>query len=167
MQHNAGEEFDAPFARLDWVARNRFDIYWHRHTGGWFVLHRELTLAQAIETITRAGLLHPTKGDIVLVFHRMLTVEAPAGLSHVDGPDHGAGSDFARKITELAGVNVPVEAVPTSGFPTSARRPPYSVLSSGKLASVTGGSMPPWQYALDRYLIAKGDRHSQFLPQAR
>jgi hypothetical protein len=57
--HNAGEEFDAPFARLDWVARNRFDIYWHRHTGEWFSLHRGLTLAQAIETITRDGLLHP------------------------------------------------------------------------------------------------------------
>lgn len=56
---NAGEEFDAPFARLDWVARNRFDIYWHRHTGEWFRLHRGLDLAQAIETITRDELLHP------------------------------------------------------------------------------------------------------------
>ena len=30
---NLGEEFDAPFARLDWISRNRFDIQWHRHTG--------------------------------------------------------------------------------------------------------------------------------------
>ncbi|WGD51112.1 hypothetical protein QA641_37195 [Bradyrhizobium sp. CB1650] len=29
---NLGEEFDAPFARLDWISRNRFDIQWHRHT---------------------------------------------------------------------------------------------------------------------------------------
>jgi hypothetical protein len=26
---NIGEEFDAPFARLDWISRNRFDIRWH------------------------------------------------------------------------------------------------------------------------------------------
>jgi hypothetical protein len=29
---NLGEEFDAPFARLDWIGRNRFDLQWHRHT---------------------------------------------------------------------------------------------------------------------------------------
>ena len=48
---NLGDEFDAPFARLDWVARNRFDLLWHRHTGEWFSLYRGLTLAEAIETL--------------------------------------------------------------------------------------------------------------------
>jgi hypothetical protein len=33
-----GEEFDAPFARLDWIRRDHFDIQWHRHTGEWFRL---------------------------------------------------------------------------------------------------------------------------------
>jgi hypothetical protein len=28
-----GEEFDSPFARLDWTSRDCFDIQWHRHTG--------------------------------------------------------------------------------------------------------------------------------------
>ena len=37
---NLGEEFDAPFARLDWISPDRFDIQWHRHTGEWFRLHR-------------------------------------------------------------------------------------------------------------------------------
>lgn len=27
-------EFDAPFARLDYVGRDCFDLMWHRHTGG-------------------------------------------------------------------------------------------------------------------------------------
>jgi hypothetical protein len=31
-----GEEFDAPFARLDWISRDRFDLQWHRHTAEWF-----------------------------------------------------------------------------------------------------------------------------------
>jgi hypothetical protein len=30
---NLGEEFDAPFARLDWISRDRFDLQCHRHTG--------------------------------------------------------------------------------------------------------------------------------------
>lgn len=40
MSFILGEEFDAPFARLDWVSRDRFDIQWHRHTGAWFCLYR-------------------------------------------------------------------------------------------------------------------------------
>jgi hypothetical protein len=56
---NLGEEFDAPFARLDWISRDRFDIQWHRHTGEWFRLHRGLTLVDAIETLKSDGILHP------------------------------------------------------------------------------------------------------------
>ena len=56
---NIGEEFDAPFARLDWIAPNRFDLQWHRHTGEWFCLHRGLTLTEAIDTLKSDGLLHP------------------------------------------------------------------------------------------------------------
>ena len=56
---NRGEEFDAPFARLDWISRDKFDIQWHRHMGESFRPHRSLALAQAIETLKSDGLLHP------------------------------------------------------------------------------------------------------------
>jgi hypothetical protein len=56
---NLSEEFDAPFARLDWISSNRFDIRWHCRTVKWFCLHRGLTLAEAIDTPRSDGLLHP------------------------------------------------------------------------------------------------------------
>ena len=56
---NLGDEFDAPFARLDWIGRNRFDLQWNRHTGQWIPLYRGLTLAEAIETLKSDSLLHP------------------------------------------------------------------------------------------------------------
>lgn len=56
---NHGEEFDAPFVRLDWLAPDRFNIQWHRHTGTWFCLHRGKTLAQALKLIESDGILHP------------------------------------------------------------------------------------------------------------
>ena len=56
---NLGEEFDAPFARLDWISPDRFDIQGHRHTGEWFRLHRGLTLVEAIESLGSDGILHP------------------------------------------------------------------------------------------------------------
>jgi len=56
---NLGEEFDAPFARLDWISRDRFDLRWHRHTGEWFCLYRGLTRAEALDILTSDGLFHP------------------------------------------------------------------------------------------------------------
>jgi hypothetical protein len=59
FQENLGEEFDAPFARLDWIGRDRFDIQWHRHTGEWYRLHRGLNLVDAIEALRSDQILHP------------------------------------------------------------------------------------------------------------
>ena len=56
---NLNEEFDAPFTRLDWVGRDRFDVQWHRHTGAWFCLYRRLSLTQALKAIETDGHLHP------------------------------------------------------------------------------------------------------------
>ena len=56
---NIGEEFDAPFVRLDWISPDRFDIQWHRHTGAWYRLYRGQTLVQALKTIETDGHLHP------------------------------------------------------------------------------------------------------------
>lgn len=56
---NRGEEFDAPFVRLDWLAPDRFNVQWHRHTGAWYCLHRGKTLAQALKLIETDGILHP------------------------------------------------------------------------------------------------------------
>lgn len=56
---NLGEEFDAPFARLDWISRDRFDLQWHRHTGEWFRLYPGLALTEAIDTLRSDVLFHP------------------------------------------------------------------------------------------------------------
>ena len=56
---NLGEELDAPFARLDWIARDRFDLQWHRHTGQWWRLYSGLTLDEAVQTIKADGHLQP------------------------------------------------------------------------------------------------------------
>jgi hypothetical protein len=60
---NVGEEFDAPFARLDHVeehlAETRFDVMWQRHTGQWWRLLSSVTLDQALGLITTESLLQP------------------------------------------------------------------------------------------------------------
>jgi hypothetical protein len=59
MEDNRGEEFDAPFARIDRMGRDRFDIYWMRHTGRWWRLHVGVTLAEALRILETDGHLHP------------------------------------------------------------------------------------------------------------
>lgn len=60
--HNAGEEFDAAFARLDYAPEGsepRFDVMWHRHTGQWWPLYRSVTLDEALNAIETDGILRP------------------------------------------------------------------------------------------------------------
>ena len=52
-------EFDAPFTRLEYVGRDRFDISYFRHTEKWFRLYRDVSLREAIRLIEDHGLLHP------------------------------------------------------------------------------------------------------------
>jgi hypothetical protein len=44
-------EFEAPFARLEYVGRDRFDLSYHRHTGEWFCLFEHVSLAEALDLI--------------------------------------------------------------------------------------------------------------------
>lgn len=59
MEDNCGEEFDAPFARIDRIGRDRFDIHWMRHTGKWWKLYSNVTLAEALHILETDSTLHP------------------------------------------------------------------------------------------------------------
>lgn len=65
--------------------------------------------------------------------------------------------DFARAIFTLAGVNVEVNAIESSLYPTPAHRPAYSVLSKDKIKAI-GVRVPYWRESLERCIdiIIKG-----------
>ena len=60
---NLGEEFNAPFTRLDHVEERldetRFNVMWHRHTGQWWQLHSAVMLEEALRLIEAEPLLQP------------------------------------------------------------------------------------------------------------
>jgi hypothetical protein len=60
---NLGEEFDAPFARLDHVEERSdgvlFDVMWRRHTGQWRRLHAEISLEEALRLVETEPHLRP------------------------------------------------------------------------------------------------------------
>src|ERR1700677_2610555 len=48
FEENIGVKFDAPFARIDRMGPDRFDIHWMRHTGTWWQLYTGVTFAEAL-----------------------------------------------------------------------------------------------------------------------
>jgi dTDP-4-dehydrorhamnose reductase len=60
--------------------------------------------------------------------------------------------DFASEIKRLAGLNCNVHPIPTSSFPTPAKRPAFSGLDKKKIVSAFGIKLKPWQESLEECL---------------
>ena len=60
--------------------------------------------------------------------------------------------DFARKIMELSGLNCRINPIPSSAYPTKARRPFYSVLSKEAIKADFGIKIAHWEDGLKRCL---------------
>lgn len=85
---------------------------------------------------------------------------AKAGLYHAIAGGETSWYGYARFVLEMAqqaGVELKagpdaVEAVPTSAFPTPAKRPHNSRLDTSKLQATFGLRLPPWQDGVARML---------------
>lgn len=85
----------------------------------------------------------------------LLSTEA-YGIYHVVNAGATTWSEFAREIFRLAKVVTTVDEISTEEFGAVAPRPRYSVLSTSKLESLRGDSLPNWQTALQSYLASRG-----------
>lgn len=56
--------------------------------------------------------------------------------------------DFAQKIFEINNITVNLIPIPTSGFPTPAKRPAYSVLDKTKIKTTFGIDIKNWEESL-------------------
>ena len=88
-------------------------------------------------------------------------VKAASGLYHASAAGRTTWFGFAQAIFAAAArrpgahARVPrLIAIPTSEYPTPARRPANSVLSSAKLAATFGVAIPDWRQGLDEALTA-------------
>jgi dTDP-4-dehydrorhamnose reductase len=81
-----------------------------------------------------------------------------SGVYHAVAAGETSWHGYARFVIEHArqrGRELKVQAidpVPTSAFPTPARRPHNSRLSTQKLQQVFGLRLPPWQQGVERML---------------
>lgn len=77
---------------------------------------------------------------------------AKGGLYHFAGAPDVSWADFARAIFARAGLSPEVVDIPTSAYPTPARRPLNSRLDCSRIAQDFGIARPDWQAGLARVL---------------
>lgn len=94
----------------------------------------------------------PTFAGPAVFNTRVLVEKGVRGTVHLSSGGVTSWYDFAREIFRLRGVDVALEPIPTSGYPTLARRPAWSRLDIRQLAGVPGTRILPWQDELECFL---------------
>lgn len=74
------------------------------------------------------------------------------GIYHYTNEGVTSWYDFAVAIFELAGLNCKVNAIPSSAYPTPARRPVFSVLDKSKIKQTFTLDIPHWRVSLSKTL---------------
>jgi dTDP-4-dehydrorhamnose reductase len=78
------------------------------------------------------------------------------GLFHLVNEGECSWFEFAQETFDITGIAVNLEPSKTVTAPGKARRPPYSAMTSERLAEFGVKPMRPWREALAHYLHAKG-----------
>ncbi|HEY4154068.1 MAG TPA: dTDP-4-dehydrorhamnose reductase [Puia sp.] len=70
------------------------------------------------------------------------------GIYHYSNEGETTWFDFASEIKEMTGSSCTVSPVESSGYPTAARRPAYSLLDKSKIKKNYGLTIPGWKTSL-------------------
>jgi dTDP-4-dehydrorhamnose reductase len=76
------------------------------------------------------------------------------GLLHLVPAGQATRYEFAREVVKAMKSRSMVEAVKSDRFPSAARRPAYSVMSSASAGKVLGEAFPDWRILLERSMKA-------------
>ena len=80
------------------------------------------------------------------------------GLYHLTNESYAARYEVARYFLEKIGADNLVLPVTTDLFPSPAKRPYFSAMTSAKLSAMLGYDIPDWKNAIDRYVQKNGLR---------
>ena len=78
-------------------------------------------------------------------------VEVPSnlyGIYNFSNEGQCSWYDFAKKIFEVNNISINLQPIPTTSFPTPAKRPAYSVLDKTKIKKIFGVEILDWETSL-------------------
>jgi dTDP-4-dehydrorhamnose reductase len=129
---------------------------WGRGGKGGNFLETMLKHAEAGKALRVVNDQYCTPSYTVDVAHAILQLiqQRATGLYHVVNAGQSTWYDVAAELFRCRGMAVDLTPIPTSEYPTPARRPAYSVLCTMKLFE-HGITLPPWQEAVAVYLAER------------
>lgn len=74
------------------------------------------------------------------------------GVYHYSNEGEISWYDFAVAILDIKGLTCEIQAIPTTAYPTPAKRPKYSLLDKTKIKATFGVEIPFWKDSLRRQL---------------
>ena len=87
--------------------------------------------------------------DLARVIMKIIESDSNSyGVYHYSNEGVASWYDFAKAIFDLSNTEIIVNAIPTSSYPTPAKRPHYSVLDKSKLKKDLGIEIPYWRDSL-------------------
>lgn len=89
--------------------------------------------------------------DLAILIAEMIRTDR-YGIYHASNEGTCSWNEFAKAIFEYQGLAVKVNSIPTSDYPTRAKRPMSSIMSKDKLEQNGFKRLPDWKDALKRYL---------------
>lgn len=94
----------------------------------------------------------PTSVETIVTATLQLLKQNESGLFHCTDAGQVTWYEFACEIFQQCGMEVDVTAVPSTEYPTPAKRPHCSLLDCSKLEATIGTSLPDWKQSLSAYL---------------
>jgi dTDP-4-dehydrorhamnose reductase len=104
----------------------------------------------------------PTNADDLALALKDLLKSDLRGICHVTNTGNCTWHEFAEAIVNRMDLSIPVRPITTAQAGRLARRPAYSVLASGRLATVRA-LLPHWQDALARFMKEALTREASFV----
>ena len=111
--------------------------------------HESLSVVNdQIGTPTNAVDLAEVLIKIIESCHAELISASNYGIYNFSNEGQCSWYDFANEIFHQKGVSIDLKAIPTSAYPTPAKRPAYSVLDKTKIKRTFGVEIKEWQTSL-------------------
>ena len=89
---------------------------------------------------------------VLTIIDQHAEIESFAGLYNYSNLGQCSWYEFAKKIFEIAKVTMGVNPIPTSEYPTTVRRPAFSLLDKSKFINTFGIAIPHWETSLEMCL---------------
>lgn len=105
-------------------------------------------VADQIGTPTNAVDLAEALVKIITFCHAELVSASHYGIYNFSNEGQCSWYDFAKEIFRINNISINLQPIPTSAYPTPAKRPAYSLLDKTKIKAVFGVEIKDWEESL-------------------